>query len=244
MARCCAEIIARGALRESDPGLGTMPLAASILLFDLSQTPLMPATLELLPSLPDLDCVAGVDEAGRGALAGPVAAAAVVLPRDCRIEGLTDSKKLTPARRARLAKQIRACARAYAVAFVSAQEIDRINILQASLCAMAEAVARLPGEVKHVLVDGRHCPELPCPATAVIGGDARVDSISAASVLAKEARDAWMRHCDRQEPCYRFARHKGYPSAEHLQALSEHGPGRQHRRSYGPVRAVLAEQAA
>ena len=204
----------------------------------------MPASLEFLPSLPDPERIAGVDEAGRGALAGPVAAAAVVLPRDCRIEGLTDSKKLTSKRRAHLAEQIRACARAYAVAFVPAQEIDRINILQASLCAMAEAVARLPVAVEHVLVDGQHCPDVPMPATAVVGGDARVDSISAASVLAKEARDAWMRCCDVQEPCYRFARHKGYPSVEHLQALSEHGPGQQHRRTYGPVRAVLAEQAA
>ena len=204
----------------------------------------MPDTPELLPPLPDLGCIAGVDEAGRGALAGPVAAAAVVLPRDCRIQGLTDSKKLTPAQRARLAVQIRTCAWAYAVAFVPAQEIDRINILQASLQAMAEAVARLPDGVEHVLVDGRHCPELPHPATAVIGGDARVDSISAASVIAKEARDAWMRHCDVQEPCYRFARHKGYPSAEHLRALSEHGPGQQHRLSYAPVRAALAEPAA
>ena len=204
----------------------------------------MAVPLELLPSLPDPGCVAGVDEAGRGALAGPVAAAAVVLPADCRIEGLTDSKKLTPAQRARVAAQVRASARAYAVAFVPAREIDRINILQASLRAMAEAVARLPGDIEHVLVDGRHCPELPYPATAVVGGDARVASISAASVLAKEARDAWMRYCDLQAPCYRFARHKGYPSAEHLRALSEHGPGRQHRRSYAPVRAVLEEQAA
>lgn len=204
----------------------------------------MPVPLELLSTLPDLGCVAGVDEAGRGALAGPVAAAAVVLPADCRIEGLTDSKKLTPMQRARVATQIRVSARAYAVAFVPAQEIDRINILQASLRAMAEAVVRLPDGVEHVLVDGQHCPELPYPATAVIGGDAQLASISAASVLAKEARDAWMRQCDLQEPCYRFVRHKGYPSAEHLRALSEHGPGRQHRRSYAPVRAVLEEQAA
>ena len=204
----------------------------------------MPAQSELLSFLPDLGRVAGVDEAGRGALAGPVAAAAVVLPKHCRIEGLTDSKKLTPARRAHLAEQIRACADAYAVAFVTAQEIDRINILQASLSAMAEAVARLQGKIEHVLVDGRQCPDVPYPVTAIIGGDALVDSISAASVLAKEARDAWMRYCDMREPCYRFARHKGYPSAEHLQALSEHGPGQQHRLSYAPVRAVLAESAA
>ena len=204
----------------------------------------MPAPPDRLSALPDPGRRAGVDEAGRGALAGPVAAAAVVLPPGCRLQGLTDSKRLTPGRRARLAAQIRACARAYAVAFVPAREIDRINILQASLRAMAEAVARLPGGVEHVLVDGAHCPELPHPATAVVGGDARVDSISAASVLAKETRDAWMRYFDLQEPCYRFARHKGYPSAEHLRALSEHGPGRQHRRTYGPVRAVLAERAA
>ena len=204
----------------------------------------MPVPLELFSFPPDLRDVAGTDEAGRGALAGPVAAAAVVLPPDHRIPGLTDSKKLTPAQRARIAGEIRDCAWAYAVAFVPAREIDRINILQASLRAMAEAVARLPKGIRHVLVDGPHCPDVPFPVTAVVGGDALVDSISAASVLAKEARDAWMRQCDVQEPCYRFARNKGYPSAEHLAVLAEHGPGRQHRRSYAPVRAALARVAA
>ncbi len=198
----------------------------------------MPAGLE------DLEGVAGVDEAGRGALAGPVAAAAVLLPAGCRPAGLTDSKQLTPARRVQLAVQIRACAQAYAVAFVSAPEIDRINILQASLQAMTEAVGRLPESVRHVLVDGNRCPELPYPATAIVGGDARVACISAASVLAKEARDAWMRHCDAQEPCYGFARHKGYPAPVHLRALLEFGPGRHHRRSYAPVRAALEACAA
>ena len=204
----------------------------------------MSALTELLPALAGLEGVAGADEAGRGALAGPVAAAAVVLPAGCRLDGLTDSKQLTPARRARLAVQIRAGAQAYAVAFVPAAEIDRINILQASLRAMAEAVGRLPGPLRHVLVDGNRCPELPYPATAVVGGDARVACISAASVLAKEARDAWMRHCDAQEPCYGFARHKGYPAPVHVQALREFGPGRQHRRSYAPVRAALEARAA
>ena len=201
----------------------------------------MPAQPDLPSFLPQLERVAGVDEAGRGALAGPGVAAAVVLPKGCQLEGLTDSKKLTPARRARLAVRIRASALAYAVAFVPAREIDRINVLQASMGAMAEAVARLVGEVRHVLVDGPHCPDVPYPVTAVVRGDALVASISAASVLAKEARDAWMRHYDIQEPCYRFAQHKGYPSVEHLRALSEYGPGQQHRLSYAPVRAVMPE---
>ncbi len=189
-----------------------------------------------------LDNIAGVDEAGRGALAGPVAAAAVVLPADFELPNLTDSKKLTPAQRGVLATQIRACACTYAVAFVSAREIDRINILQASLLAMAQAVARLSGSIAHVLVDGRHCPQVPYPATAVVGGDARFACISAASVLAKEARDAWMRTCDAHEPRYQFARHKGYPSPVHLKALAQFGPGRQHRLSYKPVRTVVEER--
>ena len=200
----------------------------------------MPEPPDLPAALPDPARVAGVDEAGRGALAGPVAAAAVVLDTDHGIEGLADSKRLTPARRAAAARQIRARARAYAVAFVPAEEIDRVNILQASLAAMAEAVGRLPEPPAHVLVDGRHCPALPCPASAVVGGDARVASISAASILAKEARDAWMRCCDRAEPRYRFVEHKGYPSPVHRAALARFGPGAHHRRSYAPVRAAEA----
>ena len=196
------------------------------------------------PPIGVLGQVAGVDEAGCGALAGPVSAAAVVLSANHGIKGLTDSKRLTPKCRGRLADQIRAEARAYAVAFVPALEIDRINILQARLQAMAEAVGRLSGRIEHVLIDGTHCPELPYPATAIIRGDAQMACISAASILAKEARDAWMRCCDQYEPHYCFAKHKGYPSPQHLQALSQHGPGRHHRLSFAPVQAVALEEPA
>ena len=195
---------------------------------------------ELPVDLPSAERVAGVDEAGRGALAGPVAAAAVMLDADHGIDGLADSKRLTPAHRARLAGAIRARARAYAVAFVPAEEIDRTDILRASLQAMAEAVGRLRPAPAYVLADGRDCPPVPCKAAAVVGGDAAVVAISAASILAKEARDAWMRVLDRSDGRYRFAAHKGYPSAQHRAALARLEPGPQHRRSYAPVRAAEA----
>ena len=195
---------------------------------------------ELPVDLPDAARIAGVDEAGRGALAGPVAAAAVMLPAGHGIAGLADSTRLRPARRAQLAGLIRARARAYAVAFVPAEEIDRINILRASLQAMSEAVARLSVAPDYVLADGRDRPQAACPVAAIVGGDATVDAICAASILAKEARDAWMRALDRSDARYSFAAHKGYPSAAHRAALLRLGPGPQHRRSYAPVRAAEA----
>lgn len=190
--------------------------------------------------LPAEDLVCGVDEAGRGPLAGPVVAAAVILDPRYPIVGLADSKKLPAARRERLAEEIRAKARAWAVAEASVEEIDRINILQASLLAMARAVAALAsadGQLSpsRVLVDGTHCPQLPFPAEALVGGDGKVAEIAAASILAKTWRDAGMRLLHARHPQYGFDRHKGYPTAQHLQALREHGACAQHRRSFAPV---------
>ena len=183
--------------------------------------------------------VAGVDEAGRGPLAGPVTAAAVVLDPARQIPGLADSKRLTRQRRELLDRQIRDRALAFAVASATADEIDRINILQASLLAMKRAVGLLGIAPTRVLVDGNRCPELGCPAEPVVGGDASVPVISAASILAKVARDNEMLVLDNRFPGYGFARHKGYPTREHLAALRELGPCEQHRRSFRPVRELL-----
>jgi ribonuclease HII len=184
-------------------------------------------------------CVVGVDEVGRGPLAGDVVAAAVVLDPERPIEGLADSKALTERRREGLAAQIRESAGAFALGRASAQEIDEINILQASLLAMRRAVAGLQLVPDLVLVDGNRLPQWSWRALAVIKGDARVAQIGAASILAKVTRDREMLDLDRQWPLYGFARHKGYPTAEHLAALREHGPCPAHRRSFGPVRSVL-----
>lgn len=183
--------------------------------------------------------VAGVDEAGRGPLAGPVAAAAVILHVAVPIAGLRDSKQLTAARRESLAVEIRACAVAWAVGWADAAEIDRINILQASLLAMRRAVMALAVTPERVLVDGNVCPRLDCPAEARVQGDRSVAAISAASILAKVERDALMCRMDAEFPHYGFALHKGYPTPAHLQALASHGPCRIHRRSFAPVRRVL-----
>ncbi|WP_295541467.1 ribonuclease HII [uncultured Thiohalocapsa sp.] len=185
--------------------------------------------------------VAGVDEAGRGPLAGPVCAAAVIL-HPARIPAeLDDSKRLTPRRRAGLATTIEATAEAWAVAWASHLEIDRLNVLQASMLAMRRALLALRLTPTLALVDGNRCPEdLPCRARAVVGGDALEPAISAASILAKVARDREMQRLDAQYPHYGFARHKGYPTAEHLAALRRHGPCVIHRRSFAPVRALLA----
>ena len=180
----------------------------------------------------------GVDEAGRGPLAGPVFAAAVVLDPERPIPGLADSKKLSAKRREALARAIRERSRAWAVAEASVEEIDRLNILQATLLAMTRAVARLPVAPDQVLVDGTHCPRLELPMRAIVGGDALVAEISAASILAKTARDAAMRELHREYPQYRFDRHKGYPTQEHVAALRAHGPCAAHRRSYRPVREL------
>jgi len=184
--------------------------------------------------------IAGVDEAGRGPLAGPVYAAAVILDPAHPITGLADSKKLSPARREVLALAIRERALAYAVARAEVEEIDRINILQASLLAMVRAVLGLSIAPQLVLVDGNRCPiGLPYPLRAIIKGDATEPAISAASILAKVARDAVMLDLDTVWPGYGFARHKGYPTADHLAALARLGPCPEHRRSFAPVRAVL-----
>jgi len=183
--------------------------------------------------------VAGVDEAGRGPLAGPVVAAAVMLDPDAPIDGLRDSKQLSARARERLAQHIRERAFGWSLGRADAEDIDRINILQATLLAMARAVAGLPTSPHHVLIDGLHCPRLSCSVEAVVGGDRRFPSISAASILAKVTRDAEMVELDRRYPQYGFKRHKGYPTREHRDALRQHGPCPYHRRSFAPVRAVI-----
>ncbi len=182
---------------------------------------------------------AGVDEAGRGPLAGPVVAAAVILPEGFRLEGLADSKQLSESRREALAERIRAEAIAWSLGRAEVAEIDRLNILQATMLAMQRAVAGLAAPPDRVLVDGNRCPDLPCPAEAIIKGDATVPAISAASILAKVARDREMVELDARYPQYQLARHKGYPTRAHLQALAEHGVSPVHRRSFGPVRRLL-----
>ena len=193
---------------------------------------------ELAP-VPAGTLVAGVDEAGRGPLAGPVTAAAVMLDPDRPVNGLADSKVLTEARREELAQAIRASALGWTVTFAEVDEIDRLNILHATMAAMARAVTALAPAPAVALVDGNRCPRLPCIVHAVVRGDARVACISAASILAKVARDERMRELDALYPEYGFARHKGYPTAAHRSALSRLGPTPQHRRSFAPVRAAV-----
>jgi ribonuclease HII len=182
---------------------------------------------------------AGVDEAGRGPLAGPVAVAAVILPPRHDIEGLDDSKMLSAARRQSLAPLIEARALAWRVEFVGVEEIDRVNILQATLNGMRRAVAALDPPPGVVLVDGIHAPQLPCKVTAIKGGDGLVASISAASVLAKVHRDRLMQSMHDEYPQYGFDRHKGYPTPLHLDCLRKHGPCPIHRRSFAPVRQAI-----
>jgi ribonuclease HII len=179
--------------------------------------------------------IAGVDEAGRGPLAGPVVAAAVILHPDRRIPGLRDSKLLTARARERLAIEIRRDAVAWAVAQSDVGEIDALNILQATLLAMRRAVERLSQRPDVAWIDGQHCPPLDCLARAIIGGDRDISAISAASILAKTDRDAMLVELDRAYPVYGFCRHKGYSTPEHLAALVAHGPCPAHRRSFSPV---------
>jgi ribonuclease HII len=183
--------------------------------------------------------IAGVDEAGRGPLAGAVFAAAVILDRNSVIEGLDDSKKLSPRKRSSLECEIKERALSWSVAIATVEEIDRLNILQASLLAMKRAVEGLDIKPHIALIDGNKVPDLSCPANAVIGGDAIHDEISAASILAKEARDREMIELGNLLPEYGFERHKGYPTKAHLQALQLHGVTDQHRRSFSPVRNLL-----
>lgn len=184
--------------------------------------------------------ICGVDEAGRGPLAGAVFAAAVILDPARPIAGLADSKTLSEKKRDSLAAAIREHALSWAIASATVEEIDRINILQASLLAMQRAVEGLSIPPGRVLVDGLHCPRVACEAEAIVKGDSKVAAIAAASILAKTARDAEMRELDRLYPQYAFARHKGYPTAEHLQLLQQHGVSPVHRTSYAPVRKLLA----
>ncbi len=187
------------------------------------------------------DLVAGVDEAGRGPLAGPVAVAAVILDPARPIAGLGDSKALSEARREALAPLVREYALAWHLEWVHPAEIDRINILQATLAGMSRALRALRPAPRSALVDGNRLPrDLPCPAQALVKGDAREPAIMAASILAKVARDEHMRALDQRFPGYGFALHKGYPTPEHLEALRRLGPCAEHRRSFAPVRALLA----
>ncbi len=183
--------------------------------------------------------VAGVDEAGRGPLAGPVVAAAVILDDLQPIRGLADSKTLTALRRERLFDEIRAKALCCSIAQASAEEIEQLNILQATLLAMRRAVDGLRLKPNKVLVDGNRLPVLDVLAEAIIKGDALVPAISAASILAKVHRDRWCVEYDRQFPQYGFARHKGYGTAEHIAALRQHGPSPQHRKTFRPVTELM-----
>lgn len=192
-----------------------------------------------MQSLQANDLIAGVDEAGRGPLAGPVVAAAVILDPRKPIAGLADSKKLTEKQRERLFNEIRLNAFAWSVARARVTEIDDINILQASLVAMQRAVARLAIQPQLVLVDGNQCPIFPCEARAIVRGDQTEQSISAASIVAKVLRDRLMVMLDRKYPGYGFAKHKGYPTASHMDALQQIGPSRVHRLTFAPVAACL-----
>lgn len=183
--------------------------------------------------------ICGVDEVGRGPLAGPVVAAAVILDPANPIEGLNDSKKLSAKRRESLAADIRAKALAWAIGEASVEEIDAINILQASLLAMRRAVEALQIQPVGALIDGNRCPSLACNAEAIVGGDGKVEAIAAASILAKTVRDAGMCELHVTYPLYGFNRHMGYPTALHLQALRDNGPCLVHRKSFAPVAQLV-----
>jgi ribonuclease HII len=189
--------------------------------------------------IPNHIYLAGVDEVGRGPLAGPVVAAAVILDPAHPIDGLADSKKISEKRREALDLVIRESALAWSLGRAEVEEIDRLNILHASLLAMRRAVEGLSPLPDHALVDGNRCPDIPCSAEAVVGGDGTVPVISAASIIAKVARDREMVELDRRYPGYGLARHKGYPTKAHLEALQRLGVSEIHRRSFAPVKKVL-----
>lgn len=188
--------------------------------------------------------IAGVDEVGRGPLIGAVVTAAVILDPTRPIAGLADSKKLSAARREKIAIEIREKALAWSLGRAEPEEIDRLNIFQATMLAMQRAIESLPQVPDAALIDGNKVPSLGCPAEAVVKGDARIPSISAASILAKVARDAEMQELHERHPEYGFDRHKGYPTALHMSALTEHGPLSAHRRSFAPVARALEKFAA
>lgn len=194
-----------------------------------------------MPKPPTPTLICGVDEAGRGPLAGPVCAAAVILDPVRPIPGLKDSKKLAAANRVRLADEIHCHALAWSVAWASVEEIDRLNILHASLLAMQRAVEALPIRPDLALIDGDRCPVLNMPTRAIVRGDALEPCISAASILAKTERDQEMRRLADIHPQYGFDRHAGYPTPEHLAALERYGPSPVHRMSFGPVRRLLQD---
>ncbi|MGH8482340.1 MAG: ribonuclease HII [Nevskiaceae bacterium] len=187
--------------------------------------------------------IAGADEVGRGALAGPVYAAAVIFPPGRKLRGLDDSKKLTAEAREALVPRIQVRAVAWAIATASLAEIERLNILHASLLAMQRAVAALAVAPALLRVDGVHCPAVACSVEAIVGGDGKVPAIMAASVLAKVARDAEMRRLDLEHPGYGFAEHKGYATPQHLEALQRLGPCAVHRRLFEPVLQMKLELA-
>jgi ribonuclease HII len=191
----------------------------------------------------DDELICGVDEAGRGPLAGPVFAAAVILNKDKPVAGLRDSKKLTEAKRESLADQIKENALAWCIAQASEEEIDALNILQASMLAMRRAIEGLSVAPTLALIDGNRCPPCMIRAEPIIGGDDKVAEISAASILAKTARDKALLQLHEQYPHYAFDKHKGYPTALHLERLRVHGVSPVHRRSYAPVRAQLVLDA-
>ena len=195
------------------------------------EEPWQPQSLSWRPGM----LLAGVDEVGRGPLVGAVVTAAVILDPSRPIQGLADSKKLSAKRRAGLAEQIRERALAWSLGRAEPAEIDELNILHATMLAMQRAVAGLSRHADAVLVDGNRCPVFACPAEAVVKGDGRVPAISAASILAKVARDGEMDELHARHPQYGFDRHKGYPTREHLAALAEHGVLPEYRRSFGPV---------
>jgi len=186
-----------------------------------------------------IQLIAGVDEVGRGPLAGPVVAAAVILDPEYHIDGLADSKALSAKRRDTLAEEIRAHALSWSLGRAEVEEIDEINILHASLLAMKRAVEGLDVQPQHAQIDGNRCPQLTCSSEAIVKGDQKVACISAASIIAKVARDNEMINFDTEYPGYGFAAHKGYPTKAHMQALSELGITPIHRRSFGPVARLL-----
>ncbi|PIJ49827.1 ribonuclease HII [Erwinia sp. OLTSP20] len=190
---------------------------------------------------PAASCIAGVDEVGRGPLVGAVVTAAVILDPSRPIAGLTDSKKLSEKRRQILSEEIKAKALSWSLGRAEPEEIDRLNILHATMLAMQRAVAGLSLTPDMVLIDGNRCPALPVPCQAVVKGDSLVAEISAASILAKVARDGEMAELDKLFPQYGFAQHKGYPTALHLERLTQYGVTSHHRRSFAPVRNALLD---
>jgi ribonuclease HII len=187
----------------------------------------------------DAQHIAGVDEVGRGPLIGDVVAAAVILDPDNPIEGLMDSKKLSEKRREQLSAEIKEKALAWSIAVATPAEIDQINILHATMLAMRRAVLDLKTKPDFVYVDGNRCPEIPFPVEAVVKGDSKVAEISAASIIAKVHRDHQMIELDARFPQYQFAKHKGYPTPDHLRLIEEHGVLPEHRRSFGPVKRLV-----